>query len=81
MNGDIEATATLEVGTDAVEHSGCHGQHRDDRDAFRGRCYTDTTKELYVNGDIEATATLVWGGARRCPIPSTCLESPPSATL
>ena len=54
-NGDIEATATLEVGTvrerrhrghrhsgsrgrhDAVEHSGRHGQHRDDRAAFRGR--------------------------------------------
>ena len=50
MNGDIEATATLEVGgaTYAVEHAerrgdyadehaGCHGQHRDDRDAVCGR--------------------------------------------
>ena len=34
-----------------------------------------------MNGDIEATATLEVGAPRRCPIPSTCLESPPSATL
>ena len=44
----------------------------------KGGAHTDTTKELYVNGDIEATATLEVGGG---PIPSTCLESPPSATL
>ena len=36
VNGDIEATATLEVGgaTTLSSTAGTHGQHRDDRDAL-----------------------------------------------
>ena len=81
--GDIEATATLEVGRhDAVEHSDVSGNTEMTGTLSVGGTHADTDKELYVNGDIEATATLEVGGRHDAVrYPRRVSESPPSATL
>ena len=59
VNGDIEATATLEVGGahDAFVEStlDATGNTEDDRTLSAGGSHADTDKELYVNGDAEVT--------------------------
>ena len=66
VNGDIEATATPEVGG-AIDASSSTldvtGNTEMTGTLFVGGTHVDTDKELYVNGDIEATATLEVGGA------------------
>ena len=63
MNGDIEATATLEVGgaTTLSSTLDVSGNTEMTGTLSVGGSHADTTKELYVNGDIEATATLEVG--------------------
>ena len=68
VNGDIEATATLEVGgaTTLSSTLDVTGNTEMTGTLSVGGTHADTNKELYVNGDAEVTATLEVGTDAVC---------------